>query len=253
MRFVLCDDDRLYTGIIEVMLSNLCHEVVGVAQTAADATALVGAARPDVVIVDLSVGFYGDFNVLEAALNVGATPIVFSQHADHAILSKYNPRPAVIYKPDLTTLEQVVGRLGLPSVQEVAQPDRRRRPVRSASGPVPTTISDPQSFYGALEEASPGDALVAIALPEPDGAVEQASVVAVRVRAILRSTDRILMSPRMIRVFLAGGEGDGVDSFRLRLVEAQAFPPGAALTSVVIASDESPADAFERLKAAPPC
>ncbi len=234
------------------MLSNLSHEVVGVARTAADATALVGAARPDVVILDLLLGFGSDFDVLEAAVNVGATTIVFSQQVDHGTLSNYNPRPTVVYKPDLTALEQVVGRLGLPGVERGAQLDRRRRTGREPSGPVPTTISDPQAFYGVLEEASPGDALVAIALPEPDGVVEQASVVAVRVRAIMRSTDRILMSPRMIRVFLAGGEGDGVNSFRSRLVEAQAFPPGATLASVVITNDESPADAFERLKAARP-
>ncbi len=249
---MLCDDDRLYTEMVEVMLNNLGHEVVGVARTLADSTALVATARPDGVILDLSLGFNSDFDVIETAATVGATSIVFSSLADDAILRKYTVQPMVVHKPDLTTLERVVGRLELLGERRVADQDRRRRAGRAASGPEPTTISDPQAFYGALHDASAGDVLVALRLSDPGGTGEDAAVTAVRIRAVIRSTDRILMSPKVIRVYLAGAEGDGVESFLARLEEAQAVPLGATLTSVVIMHGETPTDAFERLKAVGP-
>lgn len=252
MRFVLCDEDHLYTSMIEVMLADLGHAVVGVATTTADSVALVGAARPDVVIVDLSLGFNTDFDVVTAAGDVGATVIAFTQNADDAFLHQYEIRPTVVFKPDLPGLERVVRRLEVDSQQRVIEHDRRERPGRAAGGPVPTSVIDAQAFYEALNEASTGDALVSIEVPEHEGLAGDASDTATRVSAVMRDTDRVLLSESVLRVFLISGGDVGAASFRARLGEADALPPGAIIRSIVIEPGESPADAFDRLKSTEP-
>lgn len=252
MRFVLCDDDRVFTSIIEAMLTDLGHGVVGVGTTTADSVALVRAARPDVVILDLSLGFNTDFDIVVAAAAVGATPIVFTHNADEAILRQYAVRPRVVFKPDLTELERVVERIGVDTEHHVVERDRRERPGRAASGPVPTNISDAQAFYEALNDATAGDSLVAIALPKDAGAAEGVPETANRVREVLRQTDRLLASSAAVRVFLPAGGDVGAASFRTRLGEVDALPAGATIRSVVVAPGESSADAFDRLKAVEP-
>lgn len=252
MRFALCDGDRRYTRMIETMLNELSHDVIGLATTTADSVALLEAARPEVVIVDVSLGFNSDYDVVDAAASVGATAIVFSQQADDSMLAKYKVRPAVVYKPDLTKLELVVGRLGFDDNRQAAERERRTRPGRAAAGPAPTSLADAQAFYVAVDEASAGDALMSIGLVEDHHGTHTASDAATGVGAVLRSTDRLLMSPTGIRIFLPAGGSHGVASLHARLVDADALPAGATIRSVVIKPDESPSQAFDRLKTAPP-
>lgn len=249
MRFVLCDEDPLLTSMLESMLEHLGHDVVGVASTTANAVHLVETARPNVVIVDLSMGFNTDFDIIEAAAAIGAATIVFTQNADEAILSKYEVRPIVVFKPDLTELEQVLGRLELDNQEHVSEHDRRVRPVRVAGGPVPTGIGDAQAFYEALNDGIAGDALVSIEVP---GGPTSAADTANRVREVLRATDRLLASGPAVRVFLLGGDVIGIGSFRSRLDEAKALPDGSTIRSIVLEDGESPAAAFERLKETAP-
>ena len=63
-------------------------------------------------MLDLSLGYNTDFDIIEAAISVGARAIVFTQNADAEILGKYSVAPAVVIKPDLEALEQVLRRLG---------------------------------------------------------------------------------------------------------------------------------------------
>jgi len=251
LRFAVCDDENQYTGLIETMLAAVGHEVIGVATSAAAAVALVDAARPDVVILDLSMDFNSDFDVLATAVELGIKVVVFSQRADEAILSRYAVRPTVVYKPDLVELERIVRRLGPDERVTSSEQDRRNRPSRSAEGPEPTGPTDSQAFYEALNAAAAGDALVAIELGGQDDLVAAADA-AVHVRSILRSTDRLLQSPRSLRVFLPAGGGDAIASFLARLQEDRALPDGTVVRQVVVASEESPMDAFERLKGVVP-
>jgi hypothetical protein len=248
MRFVLCDEDHLFTSMMEAMLGDLGHEVVGLATATADAVRLVETARPDVVIVDLSLGFNTDFDVIESALAVDATTIVFSYNANDAILSRYATRPLVVHKPDLTELERVVARLQLDSDRGVVEHDRRERPGRAASGPQPTGLEDAQAFYEAMNDAVAGDALVSIELPDGAGPAGDAADTAVRVREVMRDTDRLLVSGGAVRVFLPAGGEDGIASFQARVDAAAAVPHEATIKSVVVADDEPPAVAFDRLK-----
>jgi CheY-like chemotaxis protein len=245
MRFVLCDEDELLTSMLESIVVHLGHEVVGVASTTANAVHLVETAHPNVVIVDLSMGFNTDFDIVEAATAIGATTIVYSYTADHSILNRYEVKPLVVFKPDLTELEEVLSRLEIDKQQHVIEHDRRVHPVRVAEGPTPTGIGDAQAFYEALNAGTVGDALMSIEVP---GDEAQAAATASQVRAVLRSTDRLLASGPAVRVYLPGGDLLGITSFRARLDDIGALPDGATVRSLVIGDGESPTDAFSRLK-----
>lgn len=249
MRFVLCDDDQLFTSVIEAMLTDLGHEVVGVGTTSAESVALVRTARPDVVIVEPALGFTMDFDIVEAAVSAAATTIVFSHTADDAILSQYPVRPRVVDKPDLGELQRTISALELDTPRETPTRDRRERPTRPAAGRPPTNLGDAQAFYESLNEAGAGDVLVSIEVPADPAALPAA---AERVLAMMRDTDRLLASPTTIRVYLPAGDDVGATSFRSRLETSTALPEGATVRVVVLGSDESPADAFDRLKSAPP-
>lgn len=253
-RFALCDDDQLYTRMIELMLADLGHEVVGVARSTADSIGLLESARPDAVILDLSLGFNHDFDVVATATRVEARVIVFSHTADEAILSKYDPRPVVVPKPDLTELEQVVRRFTTDSDTAggtgtgVTSGERRVRPMRVAGGRIPTGVGDAQAFYEALNEAVAGDALLSIEVPNTDASWRDTSALAAKVRQVMRDTDRLLASAWSVRVFLPGGDDVGAAALGARLVDADALPNEAVVRSVVVGVDEEPAAAFDRLR-----
>jgi len=248
MRFVLCDDDQLFTSMVEAMLADVGHEVVGVASTTAASVALVETARPDVVIVDLSLGFNTDFDVVEAAAAVGAAAILFSYTVDEALLTRYPRRPLIVYKPDLPELEQVVRRLERSPQRGVVEHERRTRPSRVSGGSPPADIADARAFYEALNEGASGDALISIDLPDDYGAGDSARAAAMRVRDVLRDTDRLVASASSVRIFLPGAEQTGIQSFLARLDQVGGLPEGATVRSIVVAPEELPSDAFDRLK-----
>jgi CheY-like chemotaxis protein len=250
MRFVLCDDDQLFTSMVEAMLNDVGHEVVGVATTTAASVALVEAARPDVVIADISLGFNTDFDIVESAIADGAATILFSYTIDDALLSHYPVRPLVVFKPDLPELEQVVRRLERSPQRGVVEHERRTRPERVIGGSPPADVADARAFYEAVNEAAGGDALISLDLPEEYGAGDDARKTAMRVRDVLRTTDRLVASASSVRIFLPGADQTGIQSFLARLDEVGGLPDGTTVRSIVVAPEEPPSAAFDRLKQA---
>jgi CheY-like chemotaxis protein len=239
MKFVVCDADPLLREVVEALLVKAGHDVVGVADNTAVATRLVRAASPDIVIVDLSLGYNTDFDIVESAIEVGARVIVFSHNADHAVLDRYSPRPTVVPKPDLTELEREIikGAGQGAGGDDSAGPDRRRRPARAAQGPSPTGPADAQAFYEALGNAAEGDALLAV------GPADLAALVVERVRG----SDRVLHTGSKVMVFLPGAGEEGVAAFVTRVVDDVG---DASIKAIVVADGESGTDAFARLKSA---
>lgn len=248
-RFVVCDEDELYTTVIGSLLAERGLELVGVASTTPDAVAMIEAARPDVVIVDFLLGYNSDFDIVATANQAGATVIIFSRSADEDLLATYDVHPIVVYKPDLTELGVVIDRLGTEHAQASAPGDRRRRPTR-ALGPEPTSLSDAHAFYVALDEASADDVLIAIELG-PSLPDERALALSEHVRAQLRDTDRLLVTRTLLRFFVPAAGSDGVPILLARLQAADAVPPGASAKWVVLGTGETGAEAFERLKTTP--
>lgn len=242
VRIVLCDEDGLMREAVESLIPKAGHDLVGVADTTADAVALVETARPDAVVFDMTIGYNTDFDVIEAAQEAGATVLVFSYNTDDAVLSRYAIRPIVVHKPDLVLLEASLRRLDVEGQRPVER-ERRQRPTRELPSPPATGLADAAAFYEAINQAVSGDAMVSIETPE------DAPLVAERVADVLRAHDRLLATAHTVRVFLVAGGEAGRESFLRRLAEAEIVPPGSTVTSVIVAEGESPLDAFDRLKA----
>lgn len=245
MRVVIVDESSLLREMVESLIARLGHEIAGIADTTVDGVGLVSAAKPDVVIFDMSLGYNTDFDVVESALAVGARTVIFSHTADDAILSQYARRPTVVPKPDLVDLEAVLKRLEVVEAEDqavVVETERRRRPVRAASGEPATGVIDAQAFYNAVNGAEEGDALLSVDLAGEGTRIGEAIV------EVMRGTDRLLASPSSVKVFLAGGGHDGITSFLRRLSAAAVMPEGARVTAIVVRAQEDSMDAFERLK-----
>ncbi len=241
VRFVLCETDELIRSMVEEIVVRHGHEVVGIADSSIAAAGLVEHARPDAVVIDLSLGYTTDFDVVTIAAQVGARVIVFSYEADQSVLKRHPIKPIFVLKPDLTALERAVEQVTAEVEPDKAPQERRRAPVRSASGPVPTGPSDAQAFYETLNEAIEGDALLAIT------AADGPDALATDVAAILRGTDRLLVSTTAMQVLLLGGGDAGARSFVDRLAQARGRD-GLGIRSVVLEPGEVPAEAFARLK-----
>jgi DNA-binding NarL/FixJ family response regulator len=248
VRFVLCDEDQMLRSMVESIVTRQGHEVVGVADTTAAGTSLVENAHPDAVIVDASLGCNTDFDVLEAAVGVGAQAIVFSFTTDSDRLDRYATRPIVVHKPDLTELEHAVERLGIVGFASAAMTDRRRRPQRAASGPAPSGLGDAQAFYESINNAVEGDTIVFVDLGDDAPPGMSGEVIAASVARTIRDTDRLLACSSSVKVFLSAGGEEGTASLMRRLERDVQLPPGARVRSVVVGSAESPMDAFDRLK-----
>jgi CheY-like chemotaxis protein len=244
VRIAVCDDDVFMREMVESLVRTTGHEVMGIADTTPSAVGLIEAGRPDAVVVDPSMGINTDFDVIEAAISVGARAIVFSQQADVRLLGEYAVAPAVVFKPDLEGLEQVLVRLGRDhSGSGVHEQDRRRRPAVVPDGPEPAGTSDAQAFFEAVNGARAGDALVG--LDVPTGAETAADEVGHQ----LRGSDRVLlMPPRAVRVFLPGGGEEGVASVLARIRQLRLDESDWQVASVVVRDGEHGADAFNRLK-----
>lgn len=227
---------------VESLIAKAGHDLVGVADTTADAVALVETAGPDAVIFDMTMGYNTDFDVIEAAQAQGATVIVYSYNTDDASLAGYPIRPIVVHKPDLALLEATLRRLHAQGDRAVER-ERRRQAPRDLSVAPATSLADAAAFYESLNQAAPGDAMISIETPD------DATAVAERVAGVLRKADRLVATAHTVRVFLVSGGDGGRRSFLRRLAEADVVPPGCRVTSVIVQPGESPIDAFDRLKA----
>lgn len=251
MKFVLCDDDALMRSMVETLVHRQGHELIAAVDNTADATDLIVKHRPDAVIVDLSLGYNTDFDIVDVATGAGSQVIVFSHNADHSILARFSPMPVTVPKPDFVELEEVLHRVrpndggsGPAEVQE-----RRRHPDRVSIGPVPTGLADAQAFYEALSNAMADDVLLSMEPAAPGSVVgeEDAAVVS----RLVRATDRVLFAGSSIKLYLADGGTEGTGAFLARLREAApSLADGVRVRSVTIADGEASSDAFDRLKQA---
>jgi len=240
----VCDDDVFMREMVESLVRTTGHELLGIADATPAAVGLIEAGRPDAVVFDIALGYNTDFDIMEAAISVGARPIVYAHGADAELLGEYSVAPTVVLKPDLEALEQVLRRLGRDDDSgEVREQDRRQRPAVVPEGPAPVGTSDAQAFFEAVNGARAGDALVGFDVPVG------AEALADEVGRHLRDTDRVLlMPPRAVRAYLPGGGEEGVASMLARIREVHGVTSDCQVASVIVRAGEHGADAFERLK-----
>src|SRR5690348_4853541 len=106
MQIVVCDVDVFMREMVESLVVATGHEVLAASDTTLDAVGLIESGHPDDVVPDLYLGYNADFDVIGAAIAVGARAIVFTQIADVEYMSRYEVAPAVVPKPDLVALEE---------------------------------------------------------------------------------------------------------------------------------------------------
>ena len=235
--------------MVDATIASHGHDVVGIADTTTAGVGLVEHGQPDVVVVDPTVGCNTDFDVIDTAIAMGAKVIVFSRSGEAPTSGRYVPEPLFVVKPDLWALEQAIGRLTADPALEVSDADRRQRPTRAPSGPPPSGPRDAAAFYSALNDAVEGDAFIAIA-PTASGTAIDLPAMAELVSDHIRETDRLLMliTTSSLLVLLLGGGEVGVDSLFHRVRNDTHLPAEIEFRSVVLAAEEIPADAFDRLK-----
>lgn len=249
---MICDADRLYTKIIERLLNDLGHEVLVVTHTAGTAVSAINALHPTGVIMDFASDFNSDFDIIATAIAAGVTPIVFSQQADSSLLARYSVSPLVIFKPDITALENAITSLDRRAEMRTTNRERRKRPTRIAWGSKPTNVGDSHSFYDALNAAVTGDAVLSLELSDQSDRTAQATALAMAVERKMRDTDRLLASSTAVRVFLPAGGGDGITSLLARLSDHALIPSATIVRAVTLAPGEAPADAYHRLRSTEP-
>jgi DNA-binding NarL/FixJ family response regulator len=247
MRVVVCDEDELLLSVVEELLDRLDFELVGVAGTTAGAIGLIQHARPQVVVIDPAIGYNSDFDMVDAAISVGAVPIVFTHGG--IPMARYDPAPHLVEKPDILALEQALIRLRVDDQEEVVEIERRSRPARQLAGPAPTSLADAQAFYEALNDVAPGDALLSLDLPTSDAS--GAHPIAAILAPTLRSTDRMLATASAVRFVLAAGGDEGLRSLIGRIRDIAHLPPGTQLRSIIVGEAEDGNASFDRLRKSP--
>ena len=243
MRVAVCDNDSFMLEMIESIINSSGHELIGEATDIAAAVGLLEAARADVALIDIAMMVNADFDLVTIATEAGARVIVFSQQADVDRLATYPTPPVIVFKPDFRELEAALARVTETVPDDPGQTDRRQRPARAAEGPVPTSVSDAQAFFEAVNHARAGDALVAFDVPEG------AEAVADDVFHRLRDTDRVLLVlPRAVRCYLPDGGEEGIRSVLARVATVSSVGDDCTVTSVIVAEGEEGSDSFDRLK-----
>lgn len=255
MRCVLCDDDRMLRSMVELVVNRCGHEVVGIAENTTDGSSLVLTVKPDLVILDGSMGVNTDFDIIESASRVHATVIVFSFYADEEAMRRYAVHPIVVPKPDFDALQRTIELLGEgqapgPDRDGTVRPptDRRRQPARAALGPDPVGPGDASAFYEALSNGAAGDAIVSIEHPGGENSFADSSPLVVGIRRLVREGDRVLAAGSSLKVFLPAGGEQGANALLVRVRSLGDVAAAPTFRFVIVEAGESPIDAFERLK-----
>jgi DNA-binding NarL/FixJ family response regulator len=106
MRCVIVDDSRRFLEAAEGLLVREGVAVVGTATTTAEAAALIGRLRPDVVLVDIDLGGENGFDLVTRLRADGepAPMILISGHAeqDYADLIAASPAIGFVAKTSLS-------------------------------------------------------------------------------------------------------------------------------------------------------
>jgi len=202
-RVLVCDDDAIVRGVVRDLVADAGGEVIGEAETAAEAILLADRFAPDVVVLDLNLRRGTGREVLEHLGRHGPQVVVFTAYDAAA------PSPGdhvdVVHKPDFEALAAC-----LASVPE--RPVERRRPVREVPWGHRPGIDEPTTFYRDLGTALPGDVLVRVDLGGTDA---DAAVDALR-RAV-RAQDRVLRRAGDALLLLVGGGAAAVPALCARL------------------------------------
>jgi CheY-like chemotaxis protein len=255
VRIILCDDDAHLRVVLRSVVVARGHDVVGEAETAASAYSLLSAEHPDVAIVDLALREGSGQDLARRAVTQGCRVIVFSAFVDS--LESRSLVDAVIAKPDFHALEAALDALsnramGADRWQE-GRSDRRQPRDAATDRLMPTSpVEEPAAFYQALGDAVPGDILMLIDVQ--DSSPDAPESLAVAARGVIRGHDRLMRRDLQLSVLLVECMPEAAAAVAGRLTTAWETTPYDspwAWRHTILTADESPADAYQRLRSKP--
>lgn len=118
LRCVIVDDDAAFLRVARALLEREGIAVAAVARGGGEAAERTQALRPDVVLIDISLGQESGFDVARRLAGNGqaATLIMISTHseADYADLIAESPVAGFVAKTDLSAaaIERILGQPG---------------------------------------------------------------------------------------------------------------------------------------------
>jgi CheY-like chemotaxis protein len=252
VRIIICDDDAHLRTVLRSVATDRGHEVVGEAETAADAYDVLARTKPDAAIVDLALRVGSGREVARRAAERGCRVIVFSSFVDDI-----DPKTLGVIgvpKPDFAALESALDALWARTDDEAGwrkgQADRRTLPPTLERPAPKSPVEEPGEFYQALSEALPGDTVMFIDLVVPSA--EAAGALAVLVRSVIRANDHLMQRGDQLIVLLVDALPEAADAVMARLTRACEGTPQAGVWQArhtIIGTDETGSDAFQRLRA----
>ena len=209
---VVCDDDRVLRKAISGLCEQAGLEVVAETDSGSDLLELVRRFAIDVVVLDLSLSEGSGEIALKAMVQMTPPPtvVIFSAYADEADRLLDIGAHAVIEKPALVRLGEVIDRLGQPDHDGGGARSRERRASKRHVAPAPeiwrspSGVSSVADLPATLQATAAGDALLLVnvggltaieAAAGPALAADCALAVGRRLRETLRVQDVVHESP----------------------------------------------------------
>jgi hypothetical protein len=151
------------------------------------------------------------------------------------------PRPgvSVMGRADDQALTNVIERL-----TDTRGSERRKSPPRERPPRDPSLLYDAMTaFYDALNEAVPGDVLMALTMDDPD----RLDAVAVACRPVIRVYDYVLRQSRQLMLLLVGVDPAHPDAAVERVRTSWAGPEELTVVWRQLNENDVPADVFSEL------
>jgi CheY-like chemotaxis protein len=133
MRCLLVDDNLAFLHAMRSLLERDGATVVGMASNGDDAAGQVGTCRPDVVLVDVRLGYESGFEVArrieERAAGDGARPVIIlvSTHAEDELADRIAANPSFAFLDKTTVSAERIRDLMAARLDQAARLDRLDR------------------------------------------------------------------------------------------------------------------------------
>jgi CheY-like chemotaxis protein len=244
MRVIVCDDEPTIRSVVSKLASTAGHTVLAETDSGPSAVEMVLRFQPEVLIMDLALAWGAGTQAIRDLREAGSPVeiVLFTSWAADSPEVRAADVRAVIEKPDVAALEQVLADLaaGL-AAGAPAGADRRQsvrpRPAFPSHGRIsPSGLEDPVTFTEAVVHLEPGDAVLVVhvaGIENPRDWFERVAATdlslsgARLLRALMRTQDRLAATeldaddqPRDLVALVLGGRRAGAEAVWHRLEQA---------------------------------
>jgi NarL family two-component system response regulator LiaR len=252
VKVIVCDDEPVIRGVVSKLATNAGHDVIAETDSGPSAVEMVLRFRPEVLIMDLALAWGAGTQAIRDLREAGSPVeiVLFTSWAADSPEVRAADVRAVIEKPDIAALEQVLDDLAAGLVAESPAGTDRRSPVRPRPSFPPhgrvtaSGLEDPETFQDAVLDLVPGDAVLVVHVAgienpvdwfERVAATDLSLSVAAMLRSLVRVQDRLAVrelsddeQPRDLVVLVLAGRRAGAEAVwrRIETAHEQSDLPG---------------------------